>query len=48
MKTFWLKFAIEEAIGVAEVFIQASAIPAPLKMSLEKLITDGQIIINAL
>jgi hypothetical protein len=48
MKSFWLKFVIEEAIGIAEAFISISNIKPALKTALEKLITDGQAVIAAI
>jgi hypothetical protein len=48
MSSFWLRFVIQEAIGLAEVFIQSSNLTPALKVALEKLIADGQAVIAAL
>jgi hypothetical protein len=42
MATFWLNFAITEAIGVAQVFVENSKIKPGLKAALENLIAAGQ------
>jgi hypothetical protein len=48
MTSFWLKFAIQESVSLAEVFIQSSSLKPALKTALEKLIADGQAVIAAL
>jgi len=41
MNSFWLKFIIIEAVGVAEAFASASNIPPGVKTALEKFIAAG-------
>ena len=48
MSNFWLKFIITEAIGAAEAFVQVSNLKPALKVALEKLIADGQVVIAAI
>jgi hypothetical protein len=36
--TFWLQFAIQEVVALAEAFIAVSTIPPGLKAALQKLI----------
>lgn len=46
--SFWLQFAIQEVITLAEAFVSQSNLKPGLKVSLEKLIVDGQTVIAAL
>ncbi len=48
MSTFWLAFAINEAVGVAQVFVQTSNIKPGLKIALENLISAGQAVTLAI
>ena len=48
MNSFWLSFAIQEAITVAQVFVQMSGIKPGLKAALENLITAGQSVVAAI
>lgn len=48
MSNFWLNFVITEAIGVAQIFVQASNLKPQLKAALENLITAGQAVIAAI
>ena len=46
--SFWLNFAIQEAITVAEAFINQANIKPGLKAALENLIAAGQAVIDAM
>lgn len=48
MATFWLNFVIQEAIGVAQVFVENSNIKPGLKRALEGLIAQGQAVLVAI
>lgn len=41
-KNFWLMFAIQQAIAVAEVFVTSSALTEQQKTDLQAIITAGQ------
>lgn len=44
-KNFWLTFAVQEAVTVAQAFIEQSSIKPGLKAALENLIAAGQAVI---
>jgi hypothetical protein len=46
--SFWLQFAIQEAVTVAEVFVTQANIKPGLKAALENLITAGQAVATAI
>lgn len=48
MSNFWLKFIVNEAIGVAEAFILSTSIKPGLKTALANLIVAGQSVIDAI
>jgi len=48
MGTFWLNFAVTEAISLAESFVNQSNLKPGLKTALEKLIEAGQAVVAAI
>jgi hypothetical protein len=44
--SFWLKFAIQEAITLAQVFVAQTTLKPSLKNALEALITAGEAVIT--
>lgn len=48
MGNFWLNFAIQEAVTVAEAFVNTANIKPVLKAALENLITAGNTVLAAI
>lgn len=48
MGNFWITFAINEAITVAQGFVAASKLTDPVKAAVENFITSGQAVLTAL
>jgi hypothetical protein len=48
MSSFWLSFAIQEAVTMAQVFVQMSGIKPGLKAALENMIAAGQAVATAI
>lgn len=48
MGKFWITFAINEAITVAQAFVAGSKLADPLKVAVENFITSGQAVLSAL
>ena len=46
--SFWLNFAIQEAVTVAQVFVQQANIKPGLKAALENLISAGTAVVAAI
>ena len=44
--SFWVQFAIQEAIVVAQLVVQDSSLSPAQKAALEKFIADGQALLN--